>query len=139
MLIAVVFLTKAGGNIFWHANITGVLSLQLLYVSWHRGTEGLAQRACSVGKEKLIRKRINHGACEKKAVKNTRVDSLCDYSEGFFFLIDLLRKMPNICYFRTQQHLPGFRYLHHISSRCLKCSRSLILPVMVLYSLHLVC
>lgn len=36
-----------------------------------------------MGKERLIRKRINHGTCEKKAVKNTRVDSLSDYSEFF--------------------------------------------------------
>lgn len=45
----------------------------------------LAQRAYSVGKERLIRRRINHGACEEKAVKNTRVDSLSDYSDGCFF------------------------------------------------------
>lgn len=39
--MAVVFLMKAGGNVFQHASITGVLvlSLQLLYVSI--GIEGL--------------------------------------------------------------------------------------------------
>lgn len=45
MLIAIVFLMKAGGNVFQHASITGVLSLQLLYVSI--GIEGLF---CGKGK-----------------------------------------------------------------------------------------
>lgn len=38
-----------------------------------------------MGKKRLIRRRINHGACEKKAVKHTGVGSLSDYSDGFFF------------------------------------------------------
>lgn len=44
--MAVVFLMKAGGNVFQHTNITGVLSLKLLYISI--GIEGLF-----CGKEKV--------------------------------------------------------------------------------------
>lgn len=37
-----------------------------------------------MGEERLFRKRINHGACEKKAIKHTGVDSLSDYSDEVF-------------------------------------------------------
>lgn len=90
-----------------------------------------------MGKKRLIRRRINHGACEKKAVKHTGVGSLSDYSDGFF-LIELLRKMPNMLFKDSTMFSRDQVFVSHFFF-CLKFSRSLILPVMVLYSLHLIC
>lgn len=91
-----------------------------------------------MGKERLIRKRINHGACEKKAVKHTRVDSFSDYSDGVF-LNTAVKKNAKYLIFQDWATFTRDQVFVSRFFLSLKCSRSLILLVMVLHSLHLIC
>lgn len=98
----------------------------------------LAQRAYSVGKERLTRKRINHGGCDKKAVKHIRVDSLSDYSDEVF-LNRAVKKNAKYLIFHDSATFTRDQVFVSCFCLYLKCSRSLILSIEVLYSVHLAC